>query len=47
MIGTAVFDVAVTRAMTSAEVEQDYEANTLAVIVEAFQQNGVSADYGQ
>jgi L-ribulose-5-phosphate 4-epimerase len=37
-------DVPVTRAMTSAEVEQDYEANTGAVIVEAFQQNGVSPD---
>lgn len=37
-------DVPVTRAMTRDEVEQDYEANTGAVIVEAFEQGGVSAD---
>lgn len=37
-------DVPVTRALTRAEVEQDYEANTGAVIVEAFRQNGVSPD---
>lgn len=37
-------DVPVTRAMTAAEVEHDYEANTGKVIVERFQQHGVSAD---
>lgn len=37
-------DVPVTRAMTRAEVEQDYEANTGKVIVETFQQVGASAD---
>jgi L-ribulose-5-phosphate 4-epimerase len=37
-------DVPVTRGMTSAEVEQDYEANTGKVIVEAFRQGGVSAE---
>jgi L-ribulose-5-phosphate 4-epimerase len=37
-------DVPVTRAMTRDEVAQDYEANTGKVIVEAFQQGGISAD---
>ena len=37
-------DVPVTRAMTRAEVEQDYEANTGKVIVEAFREGGVSAE---
>ena len=37
-------DVPVTRAMTRDEVEQDYEANTGKVIVEAFQKGGISAD---
>lgn len=37
-------DIPVTRAMTRGEVEQDYEANTGKVIVEAFRQGGVSAD---
>ena len=37
-------DVPVTRAMTRAEVEQDYEANTGKVIVEAFRQGAISAD---
>lgn len=37
-------DVPVTRALTHREVEQDYEANTGAAIVEAFEQAGVSTD---
>ena len=37
-------DVPVTREMTGAEVERDYEANTGKVIVEAFRQGGVSAE---
>ena len=37
-------DIPVTRAMTRGEVEQDYEANTGKVIVEAFRQGGVSAE---
>jgi L-ribulose-5-phosphate 4-epimerase len=37
-------DVPVTRPMTRAEVEQDYEANTGKVIVETFTKDGVSAD---
>jgi L-ribulose-5-phosphate 4-epimerase len=37
-------DVPVTRVMTSAEVEHDYEANTGKVIVEAFRQGGASAE---
>jgi L-ribulose-5-phosphate 4-epimerase len=37
-------DVPVTRPLTRAEVEQDYEANTGKVIVEAFQDGGISAD---
>lgn len=35
-------DIPITRAMTRDEVDQDYEANTGKVIVEAFQQGGVS-----
>lgn len=37
-------DVPVTRAMTEAEVNQAYEANTGKVIVEAFRNGGVSAE---
>jgi L-ribulose-5-phosphate 4-epimerase len=37
-------DVPVTRAMTRAEVEQDYEANTGKVIVEAFRSGALSAE---
>lgn len=37
-------DIPVTRAMTGGEVENDYEANTGKVIVETFQQDGLSAD---
>jgi L-ribulose-5-phosphate 4-epimerase len=37
-------DVPVTRAMTRAEVDQDYEANTGKVIVETFSQGRVSAE---
>jgi L-ribulose-5-phosphate 4-epimerase len=37
-------DVPVTRAMTSAEVDQEYEANTGKVIIETFQAGGLSPD---
>ena len=37
-------DVPVTRAMTKKEVENDYEANTGKVIVEAFKKDGVSPE---
>ena len=37
-------DVPVTRPMSGAEVERDYEANTGKVIVETFTEGGISAD---
>ena len=37
-------DVPVTRVMTKKEVDDDYEANTGKVIVEAFKKGGVSPD---
>jgi L-ribulose-5-phosphate 4-epimerase len=37
-------DIPVTRAMTQAEVETDYEANTGAVIVEAFTAGNISPE---